>query len=371
MDGRFQHQSDSFSIANLLSMQPKHNQPQHRIIHPDPLLHLIKLTSHPEGTAVTAAETNALLALHHQHYHHHHPNVSTAQPFFCNSPAIPSTSSHPPMTSSATTNASEGFNIKVEEAMMMMSTDHHRHHQNGGAMEAPTSGESALPNEPTSIDSGDSDDGQTGSSGEERKKRPRTAFSAVQIKALESEFERNKYLSVSKRMQLSKQLKLTETQIKIWFQNRRTKWKRKYTNDLEMLAQQYYSSLGILAPRPLFIGDRLWFLNPSGNYVASAGPPPPPPNLYHPRPSSMMDPMIHLANMSGMSHPSPAFEPQSLGSNNGAVSGAQFSPTWAPPMLRVATQQQQLGIDSAAGSPVDPISLSFTPSPEDIQPKDV
>jgi len=31
--------------------------------------------------------------------------------------------------------------------------------------------------------------------------------------ALESEFERNKYLSVSKRMQLSKQLKLTETQV--------------------------------------------------------------------------------------------------------------------------------------------------------------
>nr|CAH0113545.1 unnamed protein product [Daphnia galeata] len=189
-------------------------------------------------------------------------------------------------------------------------------------------------------------DGQTGSSGEERKKRPRTAFSAVQIKALESEFERNKYLSVSKRMQLSKQLKLTETQIKIWFQNRRTKWKRKYTNDLEM------------------------FLNPSGNYVATGGPPPPPPNLYHPRPSSMIDPMIHLANMSGLNHPSPAFEPQSLGSNNGSVSGPQYSPTWTPPMLRVAPQQQ-LGNDSAAGSPVDPISLSFTPSPEDLQPKDV
>ena len=50
--------------------------------------------------------------------------------------------------------------------------------------------------------------------GDDRKKRPRTAFTAAQIKALESEFEKNKYLSVSKRMQLSKQLKLTETQVR-------------------------------------------------------------------------------------------------------------------------------------------------------------
>lgn len=48
-------------------------------------------------------------------------------------------------------------------------------------------------------------------------------------------------------------------QIKIWFQNRRTKWKRKYTNDLELVAQQYYSALGVAAPRPLFLGDRLWY----------------------------------------------------------------------------------------------------------------
>ena len=116
-------------------------------------------------------------------------------------------------------------------------------------------------------------------SADDRKKRPRTAFTAAQIKALESEFEKNKYLSVSKRMQLSKQLKLTETQvrsknilgmrntqiqlwflfqIKIWFQNRRTKWKRKYTNELELMAQQYYANLGLFGPRPMFVGDRLW-----------------------------------------------------------------------------------------------------------------
>lgn len=50
-------------------------------------------------------------------------------------------------------------------------------------------------------------------------------------------------------------------QIKIWFQNRRTKWKRKYTNDLELFAQQYYSSMGAFAPRPIFLGDRLWLFN--------------------------------------------------------------------------------------------------------------
>ncbi|GBL88190.1 Homeobox protein GBX-2 [Araneus ventricosus] len=96
---------------------------------------------------------------------------------------------------------------------------------------------------------------------DDRRKRPRTAFTSAQIKALEAEFEKNKYLSVSKRLQLAKTLKLSETQIKIWFQNRRTKWKRKYSTDLESLAQHYYQSMGLYAARPMVIGDRLWLFN--------------------------------------------------------------------------------------------------------------
>ncbi|XP_044007656.1 homeobox protein MSH-D-like isoform X2 [Aphidius gifuensis] len=123
------------------------------------------------------------------------------------------------------------------------------------------------------IDGNDKDERSSSvTSDEDRKKRPRTAFTASQIKSLEAEFEKNKYLSVAKRLQLSKSLKLTETQIKIWFQNRRTKWKRKYTNDVELLAQQYYSSLGIPAPRPIFVGDRLWFFNCPGQSQSTTPP---------------------------------------------------------------------------------------------------
>ena len=65
------------------------------------------------------------------------------------------------------------------------------------------------------------------------KKRKRTAFTTTQVKELEGEFRRSKYLTISRRTELSKSLKLTETQIKIWFQNRRTKWKRKIAAEME------------------------------------------------------------------------------------------------------------------------------------------
>ena len=68
----------------------------------------------------------------------------------------------------------------------------------------------------------------------ERKKKTRTVFSRSQIFQLESTFEMKRYLSSSERAGLAKSLHITETQVKIWFQNRRNKWKRQLTADLEM-----------------------------------------------------------------------------------------------------------------------------------------
>jgi Homeodomain len=69
-------------------------------------------------------------------------------------------------------------------------------------------------------------------------RKPRQAYSQVQLEKLENEFKHDKYLSVSKRLELSKCLNLTEVQIKTWFQNRRTKWKKQLTSRLKIAQRQ-------------------------------------------------------------------------------------------------------------------------------------
>ena len=59
-----------------------------------------------------------------------------------------------------------------------------------------------------------------------KKRRPRALFSHAQVYELERRFAVQKYLTAHEREQLAGLLHLTETQVKIWFQNRRYKSKR-------------------------------------------------------------------------------------------------------------------------------------------------
>ncbi|XP_030045771.1 homeobox protein engrailed-2 [Microcaecilia unicolor] len=76
-------------------------------------------------------------------------------------------------------------------------------------------------------------------------KRPRTAFTAEQLQRLKAEFQTNRYLTEQRRQSLAQELNLNESQIKIWFQNKRAKIKKttgnKNTLAMQLMAQGLYN----------------------------------------------------------------------------------------------------------------------------------
>ncbi|XP_075011560.1 uncharacterized protein LOC142084614 [Calonectris borealis] len=69
-------------------------------------------------------------------------------------------------------------------------------------------------------------------------RRLRTAFSAEQLSTLESSFQRQRYLGAAERRKLAGRMRLSEVQIKTWFQNRRMKLKRQ----LQELRTEHFCS---------------------------------------------------------------------------------------------------------------------------------
>jgi len=70
-----------------------------------------------------------------------------------------------------------------------------------------------------------------------KRKHTRPTFSGHQIFALEKTFEQTKYLAGPERARLAYSLGMSESQVKVWFQNRRTKWRKRHAAEMNIKKQ--------------------------------------------------------------------------------------------------------------------------------------
>nr|CAI5855929.1 unnamed protein product [Callosobruchus analis] len=94
-----------------------------------------------------------------------------------------------------------------------------------------------------------------------KNKRVRTIFTPEQLERLEAEFERQQYMVGPERLYLAHTLQLTEAQVKVWFQNRRIKWRKHH---LELTHQR----LAVLKQQQLLLDDA----HPDGQDTNSSNP---------------------------------------------------------------------------------------------------
>ena len=71
-----------------------------------------------------------------------------------------------------------------------------------------------------------------------RNKRKRTIFTAEQLDRLEHEFQHQQYVVGQERKYLAVELGLNEIQVKVWFQNRRIKWRKQKGSRIQQMPVQ-------------------------------------------------------------------------------------------------------------------------------------
>ncbi|VDK53123.1 unnamed protein product [Anisakis simplex] len=101
---------------------------------------------------------------------------------------------------------------------------------------------------------------QSSANGGKKARKARTIFTDKQLQELEATFDKQKYLSVQDRMDLAQRMGLSDTQVKTWYQNRRTKWKRQAAVGMDLLNE----ASNVAAVQQLLRTNPYW-----ANYMAA------------------------------------------------------------------------------------------------------
>ncbi|XP_070585839.1 homeobox protein DLX-4 [Erythrolamprus reginae] len=109
-------------------------------------------------------------------------------------------------------------------------------------------------------------------------RKPRTIYSSLQLQALNQRFQQTQYLALPERAELAAQLGLTQTQVKIWFQNKRSKFKKIMKQGSSIQEDNLHSTSSLSPCSPNI--PPLWDIPmackgpplPSNTYINSFGP---------------------------------------------------------------------------------------------------